>query len=256
MQGRCCRATLPRHEAAGSRGRNSRDAGRARRQSCGGDDDPVAGGSADDRSRTGPVYSRKGQMRRGGNTLSRIVWMACACLCLLPRLAGAAEPSLAIDFDGDGRHDQVTLDGRQPFLLHIWLSRSGTTEVLHARAPLQRVAAIDLDGDRRPELIARDSESRIHVWTPRGKRFHRYRLRHTSEGLRSPTSHRIDGRDSEPAGVLPGSSFIPSALLRAAPHAPPDSASRVCAPQGTTSCHGSPAVQPFAPRPPPAPLPL
>ena len=202
-------------------------------------------------------YTReKDRMRRRGFTLGRTLWMACACLCLLPRLASAAEPSLAIDFDGDGRHDQVTLDGRQPSLLHVWLSASGTTAVLRSHAPLQRVAAIDLDGDRRPELIARDSESRIHVWTPRGKRFHRYRLRHASEGLRSPTSRRIDDRDSEPVGLVTGSSFVPSALLRASPRAPTDSASRVCASQGTPACHGSPAVQPFAPRPPPEPLAL
>ena len=196
-------------------------------------------------------------MRRRVLTPGLVLWMACGCLCVLPRLAVAAEPSLTIDFDGDGRHDRVILDGRQPSGLRVWLSASGTTEVLRSHSPLQRVAAIDLDGDRRPELIARDSESRIHVWTPRGKRFHRYRLRHgIPNGLTSPTSHRIDDGDREPAGLLTGSTFAPSALLRASPRAPTNGASRLCAPQGAPACHGSPAVRPFAPRPPPAPFPL
>jgi hypothetical protein len=149
-------------------------------------------------------------MRRRLPTLSRALWMACACLCLLPRLAAAAEPSLVIDFDGDGRHDHVMLDGRQPSLLHVWKHR------------------------------------------PNG--FHRYRPRHDSpQGLTSPTSRRIDGGEEEPAG-LPDSTFVPSALVRAAPHAPTNGASRICAPHGTPACHRSPAVQPFAPRPPPASL--
>jgi len=195
-------------------------------------------------------------MRRRIFTPGRALWMACLCVCLLPRATAAAQPSLAIDFDGDGRHDHIMLDGRQPSLLHVWLSASGTTQVLRTHSPLQNVVATDLDGDHRPELIARDSESRIHVWTPRGTRFHRYRRQHGPDGLTSPTGHRIDDLDEEPASLVTGSTYAPSALLRITPRGPPTRASRAVAPQGTLALHGSPAVQPFAPRPPPASLPL
>jgi len=195
-------------------------------------------------------------MRRSVTALGRVVWIVCASLCLLPRLAAAAEPSLTIDLDGDGRHDRVVVDGRRPDTLQVWLSQSGTTHILRSHTPLQRVAARDLDGDLRPELIASDSESRIHVWTPRGKKFHRYRPRQKlPEQLTSSTSQRLDGRGPDSGDTVTYSGFAP-ALLRASWQTPTNDTFRVLVLSGTHTKERAPAVQPFAPRPPPSPLPI
>src|SRR4029079_11223570 len=115
-------------------------------------------------------------MRELPLSLRQTLWIACACVLLLPRFA-AAEPASAVDFDGDGRHDHVTLDLREPSVVHIWLSLSQTTQTIRAHAPLQQIVAVDLDGDHRPELIARDRDARIHVWTRKHERFRRLRPR-------------------------------------------------------------------------------
>jgi len=185
-----------------------------------------------------------------------LLWALCACLFLLPLAAGAsgaAEPSLAVDFDGDGRHDTVRLDRHRPSVLRIWLSASDTTQVLVSRRPLSHVAATDLDGDHRPELIASDSQSRLHIWTPRARGFRRYQPRHSiPKALTSPTRPRVDGRNREPEEVLTGVAFGPPALSRTEHLAPPAGASRVCVPRREVTCPASPAARPFSPRPPPA----
>src|SRR5689334_13616251 len=118
-------------------------------------------------------------MRHTAVAPGRVLWIACACLLLLPCVVAAAHPGLAIDFDGHGRHDRVLIDTQQPSVLRVWLSGSDTLQVLHSHSPLQNVAATDLDGDHRPELIARDSEAHIQVWTPLHKGFRKYRPRHS-----------------------------------------------------------------------------
>src|ERR1043166_5064738 len=104
-------------------------------------------------------------MRHSLTRLGPVLWALCAYVLLVPHAATAGDPSLAIDFDGDGRGDSVRLDQRRPFVLRVWLSASGTTQVLVSRRPLNHVTATDLDGDNRPELIASDSQARLHVWT-------------------------------------------------------------------------------------------
>jgi hypothetical protein len=159
---------------------------------------------------------------------------------------------LAVDFDGDGRRDSVKLDQSRPSVLRVWLSASDTTQVLVSRRPLHRVAATDLDGDHRPELIATDSQSRIHVWTPRDKGFHRYHShRVIPHGLSAAGQKRVDGRNREPEEVLSGATFGPSVLSRLFLPAPPDDLSIPCAPSDDVTCRSFPAVLPFSPRPPP-----
>src|SRR5207244_1069461 len=75
-------------------------------------------------------------MRHPVLSLRRAFWMVCACLLLLLPQAAAASPSVSIDLDGDGYHDRVMLDGREPFVLHIWLSASGRTQIIHSRVAL------------------------------------------------------------------------------------------------------------------------
>ena len=103
--------------------------------------------------------------------LRRALWLACAATIGFAPCAVAAERLLSADFDGDGRHDRVAIDRRDPSLLRVWLSATGATELIRNARPLLRVAAIDLDGDRRPELIATDtSVAGLHVWKKHGRR--------------------------------------------------------------------------------------
>ncbi len=195
-------------------------------------------------------------MRQSVLTPRRAFWMVCACVLLMPRFA-AAEPSLAIDFDGDGRRDRFMLD-RGASVLHVWLSASDTTQVIHTRVSLLQVVATDLDGDHRPELIGRDSESRIHVWTRKRKRFHRYRPTDIAPPYTLQERHRrrVDDKDTEP-GVITSSPLAPFALrLCASPRTPGLETCTACVPHTAPACRSLTAVDPFGPRPPPAHLPL
>ena len=196
-------------------------------------------------------------MRHLALTLRQAVWMVCACVLLLPPVA-AAEPSLPIDFDGDGRRDQVMLDHREPSLLHVWLSASDTTQLIRVRVPLLQVVAADLDGDPRPELIARDSESQIHVWTRKGTWFHSYGPRDVvPPALGERSRGGVEDKDREPPGAIESAPFAPFALPRcASPRTPGPGASPVGAPHTARACRSLSAVEPFVPRPPPDARPL
>jgi hypothetical protein len=190
-------------------------------------------------------------MRHPLTKLGPVLWAVCACLLLLPKIA-AADPSLAVDFDGDGRQDTVWLDQRRPSVLRVWLSSSGTTLVLVSRRPLQNVTATDLDGDRRPELIASDSQARLHVWTPKAKGFRRYRAPLVAlKGLKAPKGHRVDGRNREPEEVFSGSAFAPPDVTRSSPQVPPDDRAVAYASRDKSAGLISSAVEPFSARPPP-----
>jgi len=191
-------------------------------------------------------------MRHPLRKLGPVLWVVCACLLLLPNAAVAGDSSLAIDFDGDGRHDSVRLDQRRPSVLRIWLSASGTTQMLVARRPLRGVTATDLDGDHRPELIASDTQARLHVWTPRAKGFRRYHARLTiPKGLTAPRGRRVDGRNREPEEVFTGGAFAPPELTRISPLAPPDHRAVACASHDEPPCPVASASEPFSARPPP-----
>lgn len=196
-------------------------------------------------------------MRHPALTLRQAFWILCACVLLLPHVA-AADPSLAIDFDGDGRRDQVMLDGREPSVLHVWLSASGTTQLIRTRVPLLQVVAADLDGDHRPELIARDTDSQIHVWTRKRTGFHSYRPRHAAPSAPGQQGFgNIEDTDLEPPGEITSTPFAPFALmLCASPRAPGLEASTARASHAARAGRSLTAVDPFAPRPPPAHVPL
>jgi hypothetical protein len=191
-------------------------------------------------------------MRHPLTRLGPVLWAVCACLLLLPNVT-AAEPSLAVDFDGDGQPDTVWLDQRRPSVIRVWLSASGTTEVLRSRRPLQNVTATDLDGDRSPELIASDSQARLHVWTPNAKGFRRFRHSRLvlPKGLNAP-GHRVDGRNREPEEAFTGGAFAPPELTRTSPLVAPDHRAAACASHDAPVRPASPSVNPFSPRPPPA----
>ena len=196
---------------------------------------------------------------RLGLPLRRFFWMVCACVFLLPRFA-AAEPSLAIDFDldGDGRVDQVVLDRDEPLLLHVWLSGSGMTQVIHSRVPILQVVAVDLDGDHRLELIARDSDSQLHVWKRKRKGFRPYRGHRVAVSpLDQRHCRRIEDKETQPPGEITTTPYAPFALMLCASTrasgVEPSTARVLSAARASGSAT---AIDPFAPRPPPAPTAL
>jgi hypothetical protein len=198
---------------------------------------------------------RQNRMRHPTLALRQVLWMVCACVLLLPRFASAA-PSAPIDLDGDGRRDRFMVDRREPSVLQVWLSASDTTQVIRTRVPLLQVVATDLDGDHLPELIARDSESQIHVWTRKTNRFRSYRPHDVVPGTlrQQPSRRSIDDNDREAPGVITSAPFAPA--LCASVRAPGLEASSTCAPRTARACRSSTAVAPFTPRPPPTDVPL
>jgi hypothetical protein len=191
-------------------------------------------------------------MRSFRHALGRAFWMVCACLLIVPTLAAAAESALSIDLDGDGRRDGVVLDGRES-LVQVWLSASNTTQVIHTAVPVQRVVAADLDGDHRPELIARDSKSQIHVWTAKQKKFRPYHPHDAVPSADKQLHHGwVDDDDSEPADVVTNPTVpSPALALCASPRAPARVRSEPFTALPARRDRSSAAPSPFAPRPPP-----
>jgi hypothetical protein len=200
---------------------------------------------------------RQDRMRHPALTLRHAFWIACACVLLLPQFA-AAEPSPVIDFDGDGRRDQFTLERGEPSVIRVWLSKSDTTQMIRTSVRLLRVAATDLDGDHRPELIALDRQSQIHAWTHEHKAFHPYRPRDVVPRARDQRNRRsVEDKDRGPSGAIASTQLAPYALtLCASQRRPGLEASRPCAPRTGRAGRSSTAVDPFAARPPPAHVPL
>lgn len=104
-------------------------------------------------------------MSLGAAPLRRLLWLFAASVLLCGRVAGAADQALYADFDGDGLGDHATVDSRTPTVLHVWLSRTGTTSLIRSGRSFLGIAAADLNGDRRAELIADDPSAELHVWT-------------------------------------------------------------------------------------------
>ena len=181
----------------------------------------------------------------------RAFWIVCTCVLLLPH-AAAADPSLSIDLDGDGQRDQVAVDLLEPSILRIWLSASGTTQLIRSHVPLTQIVVADLDGDHRPELIASDGDSRLHVWKRKRNGFRRAHRRHAaSTALARETRGSVDDNESEPARVITGTLFAPFALtLSPSPRAP---ALETFVPAAVAArAFRSISLDLFAPRPPPA----
>lgn len=204
-----------------------------------------------------PSYISSHRMRHFPRLKRQGIWIVWACVLLWPHVA-AAQSFLAIDVDGDGLRDHFRLESGGSSVLHVWLSATDTTQVIHTRVPLLQVVATDLDGDHRPELIARDSESKIHVWTRTRKKFHRYRSTDIAppHTLKERNQRRVEDKDTEP-GVITSSPLAPFALtLCASPRAPGLETCGACALHTAPACRSLTAVDPFGPRPPPARIPL
>lgn len=193
-------------------------------------------------------------MNFSGITAGRVLWLICAWLLLLPHAAAAAEPSLAADFDGDGRRDYVLVDDATPSVVRIWLSASNTTQVIHAGTRLTAVVAADLDGDRVPELIGRGAGLRLHVWTSGRGAFQPYQPRPGGHPATNPSSQRgVDEIDMKGAAAVVTTGACPCAL-EACAACPPCAPAPRCARGGRSArpLKTPLSADPFFPRPPPS----
>lgn len=124
----------------------------------------------------------------------RIGWLVLVLgLMLWPR-ASFADQQVYADFDGDGRRDHATFDPAHASVLRVWLSSNQRAGVLHSRLHLLRLAAVDLDGDGHPELIATDRRAGLHIWKAGSGRFRPYRHRHPGTPR---VAHRAPGKTVE-----------------------------------------------------------
>jgi hypothetical protein len=173
---------------------------------------------------------------------------------LLPRPA-AADQRLAVDVDGDGRSDRVTVEVGEPFVINVWLSESGRTYVLRSRQPLAQIVVRDLDGDHRPELIASDQAARIHVWRRHESGFRRFHPRSILPSAFSGRDRRgVDDTDDErPSAIAPPTAMAIALTVSSQPRAPAPVTFRSLPPDSRPS-RSSRTADPFVPRPPPAHL--
>lgn len=184
--------------------------------------------------------------------IRRILLFVCAvALLLVPRI-GSAEAVVQTDFDGDGQRDQVKLDRGQPKILQVWLSGTGTTDVIRTRRPVLRVIAADLDGDHRPELIARDTSASLHVWKRDARKgFKSYRPRRSLPKARIVSKGKTIGGDpgpgDDPQQFQPGQDLLDSSAPRSA-----SNGRLVHAINPDRPLSVSPSFTPSAPRAPPA----
>jgi hypothetical protein len=192
-------------------------------------------------------------MRLAAPFLRRTLIALCAAICLSAAGARASEPTLRADFDGDGLHDRVTRDHREPSLVHVWLSRTHTTSFVRFAAPLAVIGAVDLDGDRRAELVASDDAAGLHVWTKASAGFTPVKPRGARANELSGTGH--GAIDDGPSSELPSDSDIDSSAPGLALAAPVRGSPRVRAPRPPLSsprCTSVLPLLPRGPRPPPA----
>lgn len=183
-----------------------------------------------------------------------VLAIACACLLLVPRSVAASHHTVVGDFDGDGRHDRATLKHHaHSSEIRIWLSTTNATTVIHSPDRIGALAARDLDGDHRDELIGREALN-LQIWSVGEERFHRVRPQ-KEDGVgwsRAPAPNRVEDRsDDMPAADSTGGASSVAVLLSPRPRAP----DLIPAPLAFPVSAGFKSAQllaPVAPRPPPA----
>jgi hypothetical protein len=176
----------------------------------------------------------------------RFAWLTCALL--LAATADASTRALTADFDGDGRSDSVSIDAFDPSILHITLSRTGTTTRIQGVRAVLEIAAHDVDGDHLPELITAEASRApalkatrdLRVWKTDARHgFKKVHPRRRTPGtVKAPAANTVDKDDpADDAGEdltsglaardaldprNPAASLTASASIVPAPH--PDAA--------------------------------
>jgi hypothetical protein len=187
-------------------------------------------------------------MRRSRGHVLALAY-ATAFLCASPAFANQR---VIADFDGDGVRDQVSLSRHDPTVVRVWLSSTRRIDVIHSREPILQIAAADLDGDARKELVARVPTS-MRVWVRRNGHFQSYRPRHRAVTSRISRA-RSHGSNADPLNAelsVTEYSLIAPSLESTVLALPPP---RVAWTDGTNPVRGPSSgapVHPFTPRPPP-----
>ena len=96
----------------------------------------------------------------------RTLPLAGLCVLLLAPRAEAEHRRIFADFDADGHRDHVTVDAHEPWIVRDRLSATRSTHVIRTAQPWPgHVAAVDSNGDCRPELIVSNRSRGLQVWT-------------------------------------------------------------------------------------------
>jgi len=175
-----------------------------------------------------------------------------AVWALLPA-AGATGATLPPpEVGSDGGSTRVVVDRRDSSLLLVYVAGKATPTLIRSRQPVRAAIAVDLDGDRRPEIIAADGSRGLHIWTVSRRGLDRpYRPPQPPRRLPvRPRSNAVDD-SGPPEGAPPDG--LRHALHRARARQPwPVSVHR---PLGSVAEHvppPPPLALPPPPRPPPA----
>jgi hypothetical protein len=135
--------------------------------------------------------------------------------------AFGADSYIKADLDGDGRADLITFDDAQPWVLHVWLSSTATTQTIRSAMPVVQVVATDLDGDHRPEIIAR-GWSGLQIWMHGRRGFRSYRPKRILPGaIGHPARRQFDDGPTVPAAAVPSERAGDGSLTLASSQSPP-----------------------------------
>lgn len=175
------------------------------------------------------------------------------CVLLLAPRAEAGHRRLFVDFDADGRRDHVTVDAHEPWIVRIWLSATRSTHIIRSAQPLRGITAVDLNGDRRPELIVSNRSHGLQVWTkaPSGFVAYRHRPRPPTRDISGSTRHRVDDDAGElPLAITSASGNFAFPVSSLIPWATTSGRGRPRAEQPRDR-RSTPRLAPLSPRPPP-----
>ena len=183
----------------------------------------------------------------------RTLLLVSLCSLLLAPRAEAGHRGLFADLDADGRRDHVTVDKHRPWIVRIWLSATRSTHIIRSSQPLRGITAVDLNGDRRPELIFSNRSHGLQVWTsaPGGFVAYPHRPRPPTDDISGSPRHRVDDQSEElPPGITGTSTTLVIAVTSLNPWAAvPDT--RGPRPNHPRDGRSTFRVAPLSPRPPP-----
>jgi hypothetical protein len=136
------------------------------------------------------IYSQPAPMLSRAFLSKSARFALLVCVLLWPRTA-LADQQIRADFDGDGQLDRAQM---QPSGVVVWLSKAREFSALRGSGHPIQLAAVDLDRDGRPELVALDAATGLHVWKAhKSGKLHPYRRRPASPARTLHASTTIAG---------------------------------------------------------------